>query len=57
MRACSRLRTYGLSRQHIYRLLNRYQLGGLDPSARRPANIYDNGYDCLPLWWSHWIPL
>ncbi|MUM26286.1 helix-turn-helix domain-containing protein [Mycobacterium sp. CBMA295] len=51
------MRTYGLSRQHIYRLLNRYQLGGLDPSARRPANIYDNGYDCLPLWWSHWIPL
>ena len=32
-------RTYGLSRQHIYRLLKRYQLGGLDavdPRSRRP---------------------
>lgn len=34
-------RTYGLSRQHIYRLLKRYQLGGLDalePRSRRPAS-------------------
>jgi transposase len=34
-------RAYGLSRQHIYRLLKRYQLGGLDavePGSRRPAS-------------------
>jgi transposase len=34
-------RTYGLSRQHIYRLLKRYQLGGLDavdPRSRRPVS-------------------
>jgi transposase InsO family protein len=34
-------RSYGLSRQHIYRLLKRYQLGGLDavdPRSRRPAS-------------------
>ena len=34
-------RMYGLSRQHIYRLLKRYQLGGLeavDPRSRRPAS-------------------
>ena len=34
-------RIYGLSRQHIYRLLKRYQLGGLDavdPRSRRPAS-------------------
>jgi transposase len=34
-------RTYGLSRQHIYRLLKRYQLGGLgaiEPRSRRPAS-------------------
>ena len=34
-------RVYGLSRQHIYRLLNRYQQGGLeavDPRSRRPAS-------------------
>jgi transposase InsO family protein len=34
-------RAYGLSRQHIYRLLKRYQLGGLDavePRSRRPAS-------------------
>jgi transposase InsO family protein len=34
-------RTYGLSRQHIYRLIKRYQLGGLDavdPRSRRPAS-------------------
>jgi transposase InsO family protein len=33
--------TYGLSRQHIYRLLKRYQLGGLDavePRSRRPTS-------------------
>jgi transposase InsO family protein len=32
---------YGLSRQHVYRLLKRYQLGGLealDPRSRRPAS-------------------
>jgi transposase InsO family protein len=34
-------RAYGLSRQHIYRLLKRYQVGGLDavePRSRRPAS-------------------
>ncbi|WP_136623070.1 helix-turn-helix domain-containing protein, partial [Mycobacterium attenuatum] len=34
-------RAYGLSRQHIYRLLQRYQLGGLDAveaRSRRPAS-------------------
>ena len=34
-------RVYGLSRQHIYRLVNRYQQGGLeavDPRSRRPAS-------------------
>jgi transposase InsO family protein len=34
-------RTYGLSRQHIYRLLTRYRQGGLeavDPRSRRPAS-------------------
>jgi transposase InsO family protein len=34
-------RTYGLSRQHIYRLLARYRQGGLDavdPRSRRPAS-------------------
>jgi transposase InsO family protein len=34
-------RAYGLSRQHIYRLLKRYQLGGLEalePQSRRPAS-------------------
>ena len=34
-------RTYGLSRQHIYRLLKRYRQGGLDavePRSRRPAS-------------------
>src|SRR5215212_1952789 len=34
-------RTYGLSRQHIYRLLKRYRLGGLDavdPRSRRPVS-------------------
>jgi transposase InsO family protein len=34
-------RAFGLSRQHIYRLLKRYQLGGLDavePRSRRPAS-------------------
>src|SRR5690242_18066496 len=34
-------RTYGLSRQHIYRLLKRYRDGGLeavDPRSRRPAS-------------------
>ncbi len=34
-------RAYGLSRQHIYRLLKRYELGGLDavePRSRRPAS-------------------
>jgi transposase len=34
-------RTYGLSRQHIYRLLKRYELGGLDavePRSRRPVS-------------------
>ncbi|HEU4362777.1 MAG TPA: IS481 family transposase [Mycobacterium sp.] len=34
-------RTYGLSRQHIYRLLARYHAGGLeavDPRSRRPAS-------------------
>jgi transposase InsO family protein len=34
-------RAYGMSRQHIYRLLKRYQLGGLeavDPRSRRPAS-------------------
>ncbi|OBA91324.1 transposase [Mycobacteriaceae bacterium 1482268.1] len=34
-------RMYGLSRQHIYRLLKRYQVGGLeavDPRSRRPAS-------------------
>src|SRR5271170_515756 len=34
-------RAYGLSRQHIYRLLQRYHLGGLDavePRSRRPAS-------------------
>jgi transposase InsO family protein len=32
---------YGLSRQHLYRLLNRYRQGGLeavDPRSRRPAS-------------------
>jgi transposase InsO family protein len=34
-------RIYGVSRQHIYRLLHRYQQGGLDavdPRSRRPAS-------------------
>jgi transposase InsO family protein len=34
-------RTYGLSRQHIYRLVQRYHQGGLeavDPRSRRPAS-------------------
>jgi transposase InsO family protein len=34
-------RAYGLSRQHIYRLLKRYRVGGLDavdPRSRRPAS-------------------
>jgi transposase InsO family protein len=34
-------RVYGLSRQHLYRLLNRYRRGGLeavDPRSRRPAS-------------------
>jgi transposase InsO family protein len=34
-------RIYGLSRQHLYRLLNRYRQGGLDavdPRSRRPAS-------------------
>jgi transposase InsO family protein len=34
-------RAYGLSRQHIYRLLKRYRAGGLeavDPRSRRPAS-------------------
>ena len=34
-------RVYGLSRQHIYRLLGRYRQGGLDgvdPRSRRPAS-------------------
>ncbi len=34
-------RAYGVSRQHIYRLLKRYHLGGLDavePRSRRPAS-------------------
>jgi transposase len=34
-------RVYGLSRQHIYRLLSRYRQGGLesvDPRSRRPAS-------------------
>jgi transposase len=34
-------RAYGLSRQHIYRLLSRYRDGGLDavePRSRRPAS-------------------
>jgi transposase len=34
-------RVYGLSRQHLYRLLNRYRHGGLDavdPRSRRPAS-------------------
>src|SRR3954470_22919777 len=34
-------RVYGLSRQHIYRLLKRYQDGGLEavePHSRRPAS-------------------
>jgi transposase InsO family protein len=34
-------RVYGLSRQHLYRLLNRYGQGGLealDPRSRRPAS-------------------
>lgn len=34
-------RTYGLSRQHIYRLLARYRAGGLEslePRSRRPAS-------------------
>lgn len=34
-------RTYGLSRQHLYRLLARYHAGGLeavDPRSRRPAS-------------------
>ena len=34
-------RAYGLSRQHIYRLLDRYHQGGLDavdPRSRRPAS-------------------
>ena len=34
-------RVYGLSRQHIYRLLARYRQGGLDgvdPRSRRPAS-------------------
>ena len=32
---------YGLSRQHIYRLIDRYRQGGLeavDPRSRRPAS-------------------
>ena len=34
-------RVYGLSRQHLYRLLSRYRQGGLeavDPRSRRPAS-------------------
>src|SRR5581483_11807943 len=34
-------RTYGLSRQHVHRLLKRYREGGLeavDPRSRRPAS-------------------
>jgi transposase InsO family protein len=34
-------RAYGMSRQHIYRLIRRYQQGGLpavDPRSRRPAS-------------------
>ncbi|WP_131812829.1 helix-turn-helix domain-containing protein, partial [Mycolicibacter heraklionensis] len=34
-------RIYGLSRQHLYRLLTRYRAGGLDalePRSRRPAS-------------------
>lgn len=34
-------RTYGLSRQHLYRLLTRYRTGGLDalePRSRRPTS-------------------
>ncbi len=34
-------RVYGLSRQHLYRLLNRYRQGGLeavDPRSRRPTS-------------------
>ncbi|MFG1929226.1 helix-turn-helix domain-containing protein [Mycobacterium sp. NPDC048908] len=34
-------RTYGLSQQHVYRLLKRYRDGGLDavdPRSRRPAS-------------------
>jgi transposase len=34
-------RVYGLSRQHVYRLLARYRQGGLDgvdPRSRRPAS-------------------
>lgn len=34
-------RAYGISRQHIYRLVNRYHQGGLeavDPRSRRPAS-------------------
>jgi transposase InsO family protein len=37
----SAARVYGLSRQHIYRLLKRYRHGGLeavDPRSRRPAS-------------------
>jgi transposase len=36
-------RVYGLSRQHIYRLLKRYREGGLqavDPRSRRCANTW-----------------
>lgn len=36
-----RARLYGLSRQHVYRLVNRYHDGGLDavdPHSRRPAS-------------------
>ncbi|WP_227371156.1 helix-turn-helix domain-containing protein [Mycobacterium fragae] len=29
-------RAYGISRQHICRLLKRYQLGGLDASSHAP---------------------
>jgi transposase len=34
-------RTYGLSRQHLYRLLARYRTGGLEalePRSRRPQD-------------------
>jgi len=34
-------RAYGMSRQHIYRLVSRYRQGGLeavDPRSRRPAS-------------------